>query len=170
MKVETTPKVQVRIFKGVKIIDLEDSDRSSPPPHVPLSPPRQDEEQREEQHMEEQWEEDIIEITYAETQIGIPPMPPTLELDLTPLDIQGRAFRDARKEACDKFLEDEAFIRSLTFLKFVWKTKIEKYKRSTEKMAQRLDKFDQENKKEVKSEMMEEFKGIIVEEGKMIVN
>lgn len=79
-------------------------------------------------------------------QIGIPPVPPTLELDLTPLDIQSRTFRDARKEACDRFLEDEAFVRSLTFLQLVWKMKIKEYKRRrVERKAQRLDRSDQEN-------------------------
>lgn len=58
-------------------------------------------------------------------QIGIPPVPPTLELDITPVDIQGRAFKDARKEACEKFIEDEAFVKSETFLQMMWKVKID---------------------------------------------
>lgn len=103
-------------------------------------------------------------------QIGIPPMPPTLELDLTPLDVQGRAFRDARNDSCHKFIEDEAFVKSSIFLQLVWKTKINEYKRSVERIAQRQDNSDQENPEEVKSEMMEEFKVIIADEGIMIVN
>lgn len=66
--------------------------------------------------MEEQQVEDTIEITNAEMQIGIPPMPPTPELYITPLDIQGTNLRDVREKACDKFLEDEAFVKSLDFL------------------------------------------------------
>lgn len=52
-------------------------------------------------------------------QMGIPVLPPNLELDLIPLDIQGKAFKDARKEACDNFLEDHAFIKSPAFLQLV---------------------------------------------------
>lgn len=66
--------------------------------------------------VEEQMEDDMLVATSVEMQIGIPPSPPNLEMDLTPLDIRGRAFRDARKEACDKFLEDDTFVRSLAFL------------------------------------------------------
>lgn len=115
-------------------------------------------------------EEDTFVATSVEMQIGIPLFSPNLELDLTPLDIQGKAFRDARKEACDKFLEDDTFVRSLTFFQLVWKMKIEEYKKIYEKKAQRLDRFDQENQEEVKSEMMEEFKRITVDEGRMIVS
>lgn len=115
VKTNPSPKVQIKPFKGVKIIDLEDSDRSPSPPPMLFSPLRQD---------EEQIEEDILVATSAEMQIDIPPLAPILELDLTPLDIQGRAFRDARKEACNKFLEDDTFMRSPTFLQLVWKIKI----------------------------------------------
>lgn len=70
-------------------------------------------------------------------------MPRPLELDLTPLDIQGRSFRDARKEACDKLIEDEAFVQSQAFLQLVWKMKIDEYKRRyEERKAQKLDKAD----------------------------
>lgn len=37
---EPAPKVQVKPFKGVKTIDLEELDKSPSPPHVPLSPPK----------------------------------------------------------------------------------------------------------------------------------
>lgn len=42
--------------------------------------------------------------TSAEMKLGVPLLPSNLELDLTPLDIQGKAFKDARNEVCDKFL------------------------------------------------------------------
>lgn len=94
------------------------------------------EEQGGDQQIEEPHDVDNVEITNAEMQNGIPPVAPTLEFDITPLDIQGRAFRDARKEACEKFLEDEAFVRSPTFLQMMWKVKVDDYrKRSAERMA-----------------------------------
>lgn len=37
-------------------------------------------------------------------------------------------------------------------------------------MAQRSDRFDQQNQEEVKTKMMEEFKEITADEGKKIVN
>lgn len=75
--------------------------------------------------MQEQQDEDTIEITNVEMQIGIPSMLPTLDFDIFPLDIEGRYFRDARKEACDKFLEDESFVKSPTFFQMMWKVKID---------------------------------------------
>lgn len=94
--------------------------------------------------------------TNAEMQLCVPPLPPNLELDLTPLVLQGKDFRDARKEAYDKFLEDDTFVRSPTFLQLVWKMKIEEYKRRiNKKKAQRPDRSNQENQEEVKNEMME---------------
>lgn len=72
--------MQIKPFKGGKTIDLEDSDRSPSPLLVPFSPVRQ---------VEEQMEEDTFVATSANMQIGIPPFPPNLEFDLTPLDIQG---------------------------------------------------------------------------------
>lgn len=87
------------------------------------------------------------------------------------MDIQGKAFKDARKEACDKFLEDDSFVSSSANLQLVWKMNIEDYKRRiTEKKAHRLDRSDQENQEELENEMREEFKEITVDEGRKIIS
>lgn len=162
MSTNLSPKMQIKPFKEIKIINLEDSDRSPSPSLVPFSPIR---------HGEEKMEEDMFVATSVEMQIGIPLLPPNLELDLTPLDIQVKAFRDARKKVCDKFLEDDTFVRSPAFLQSIWKMKIEEYKsKTTEKKAQSPDRSDQENQEEVKNETMEEFKEITTDEGRMIIS
>lgn len=49
--------------------------------------------------------------------------------------------------------------------------KIEEFKkRSSERKDLRLDRFEHENQEEVKNEMMEEFRKITANEGRMIVN
>lgn len=99
--------MQVKPFQGIKIIDLENLDISPSPSPISFSPVRQD---------QEKVEEDMFIATNTKMQLSVPPLPPNLELDLTPLNIQGKAFRDARKKACDKFLEHDTFVRSPTFL------------------------------------------------------
>lgn len=69
MKKEPPPKMKAKPLKGIKISDLEEPNRTPSPPHVPLSPPRQVEEQvveqMEESHIKEQQEEDTIVVTDA---------------------------------------------------------------------------------------------------------
>lgn len=99
-----------------------------------------------EQPAQETEKENEIILTNEELQVGIPSPSRSLDWDLSLLDIQGNAIQDTRKEACDKFIEDEAFVQSQAFLQLVWKMKIDEYKRRCkERRAQKLNKTNQEN-------------------------
>lgn len=92
MKQEKPLEPQHGPLKGVMIIDVQSSPKRSlsPPPSPPPSK-RQKTDKPEEQPAQETEEENVIILTNEELQVGIPSPPRSLDWDLSPLDIQGKA-------------------------------------------------------------------------------
>lgn len=92
MKQEKPLEPQHGLLKGVVIIDVESPPKRSIS-HLPSSPlsKRHKIVKPEEQLAQELEEDNVIILTDEELKVGIPSPPRSLDWDLAPLDIQGKA-------------------------------------------------------------------------------